>query len=465
MDSAFHYLDAPDFNDHTIFIWPEHITAIGEVFEDGLVLSAIRIEFSGKIGAGLLLPAFFQVPGRKVIHTYVNATGKRRESAGKGHCLFLELLVNESPDSNEFKEVTGNYRYSAGSMGWAVELPIVTAVRQIETVFNFDDRRIVPFNKVNDDQYIEVVDDFHKGTYVDPETGIGINYNLYVPTGYEEKVSDAHKLPLVFFMHGAGESGYDNRAPVIAYRQVQEYLKEKVREENPCFALIPQCPMTLERSGELFNGTVPIDEFGWYTYVKDEKTGIRYTYPSASLHAAINMISQDIVSVYDIDVTRIYAVGHSMGGGGAVCALLDRPGLFTAALSFASAAVFSREMLERLRNKPIFFTMAEDESYNCIRENMPIMMDQLQEMGIKVYRCTGCGAWDATLRGDAAEKQAGDTIAMARAAGAIMIYIEYIKGSTVPDGHLTHRASFENASIRRWLFSQRNPRKKENQIK
>jgi predicted peptidase len=40
--------------------------------------------------------------------------------------------------------------------------------------------------------------------------------------------------------------------------------------------------------------------------------------------------------------------------------------------------------------------------------------------------------------------------------GAIcMIYIEYISGSAVPNGHLTHRASFENAGIRHWLFSQR----------
>ncbi|MDR2049211.1 MAG: hypothetical protein LBP69_07125 [Treponema sp.] len=456
MCGTFHYPGAPDFNDGKVFIWPERVTAIGEIFEDGLVMSAIRIEFSGRIGAGLLPPAFFQVPGRKVIHTYVSATGTRKDSAREGRWLFLELLVNGRPDSNEFKEPAGNYRYIAGGAGWAVELPIVTAVRQIETAFNFDGRRIAPFNKVNDDQYIEVVDDFRRGTYADPETGVSINYNLYVPKGYEKKTPGAQKLPLVFFLHGAGESGYDNRAPVIAYRQAQEYLKKEAREENPCFLLIPQCPMTCERQGGLLDGTVPVDEFGWYTYVRDEKNGTRYTYPSESLHAAINMILREIIPACDIDTAKIYAAGHSMGGGGAVCALIDRPEVFAAALSFASAAVFSREMLERLRNKPVFFTMAEDETYDFIRESMPAMMDQLQEMGVKVYRSTGAGAWDAALRGADAEKQAGDTIAGARAAGATMIYVEYLKGSVVPDGHLTHRASFENASVRHWLFSQKN---------
>lgn len=457
MSSVFHYLAAPDPRDSKVFIWPEHITAIGEIFEDGLVMSAIRIEFSGGIGAGLLPPAFFQVPGRKVIHTYVSATGKRKEIAREGRYLFLELLVNESPDSNEFKEPAGNYRYIAGGMGWAVELPIVTAVRQIETVFNFDGRRVAPFSKANDGQYIEVADDFLKGTYADPETGISINYNLYMPKGYEEKTPGAQKLPLVFFMHGAGESGYDNRAPVIAYRQAQEYLKQKAREENPCFLLVPQCPMTSERAGGILDGSVPIEEFGWYTYVKDEKTGERYTRPSESLHAAINMMLKEVIPAYDIDIARIYAAGHSMGGGGAVCALLDRPDLFAAALSFASAAIFPREMLERIRNKPVFFTVAEDETYDFIRENMPAMVDHLEGMGVKVYRCTGKDAWDAALRGNDAEKQAESTIAGAKAAGSAIIYVEYIRGSTVPDGHLTHRASFENACIRRWLFSQRNP--------
>jgi predicted peptidase len=171
------------------------------------------------------------------------------------------------------------------------------------------------------------------------------------------------------------------------------------------------------------------------------------------------MIPHEIIPAYDVDTARIYAAGHSMGGGGAVCALLDRPDLFAAALSFASAAVFSREMLDRVRNKPIFLTVAEDESYEFIRKNMQAMMDQLEEMGVKVYRCTGDNAWDAALRSGAAEKQAADTIAGARAASASVIYTEYIGGSTVPDGHLTHRASFENACIRHWLFSQKNPGK------
>jgi predicted peptidase len=450
MPSSLHYLSVPNFQDENKFIRPERITAIGEVFEDGLVTVAIRIKFSGNIDAGTLLPSFFQVPGREVIRSYVNAVGNPGEAERKGRYLFLELLVNEGPDANKFRELTGNYRFSPDGCEWAIELPIVTAVKLVETVFNFDGRCIMPFNKVNDDQYIKTTDDFRQGSYVDHENNITINYNLYVPKGYEKKSSDIQKLPLVFFLHGAGESGYDNRSPVIAYRQAQEYITQAAQKENPCFLLIPQCPMTKERGEDPSRGFK--SEFGWYTYIENE--GEKYTYPSKTLHAAINMMLKEVIPAYDIDTSRIYVAGHSMGGGGAAAAMVYRPEIFAAALSFASAAFFPCETLERIKDKPIFFTIAEDETYDFIRKNMLLMVEKLEKLGVNVYRSIGPDAWDAALRGKAAEKQANNTITRAKASGASMIYAEYIKGSTMPNGHQMHRASFENTGIRHWLFEQ-----------
>ncbi|MDR2068635.1 MAG: hypothetical protein LBP71_02070, partial [Spirochaetaceae bacterium] len=111
-DIPFRYLDAPDFGDRTLFIWPEHITAIGEVLEDGLVCSALRVTYSAEIEAGLLKPADFLVPGRRVIRTCVNNTGQRGKAARMGRYLFVELLINTGPDSNEYREAFGNYKYS-----------------------------------------------------------------------------------------------------------------------------------------------------------------------------------------------------------------------------------------------------------------------------------------------------------------------------------------------------------------
>jgi predicted peptidase len=389
------------------------------------------------------------VPGRKVIHTYVNSTGKRGEIAQNGTFVFLELLSNEDPDSNEFKERSGNYKFDPRGGNWAIDLPMSTAVRQIDTKFSVDGRTIAPFNKKNDDQYIETVDEFVAGSYRDPATGITIKYNLYVPEGYRSKSGNAGNLPLVFFVHGAGESGFDNRATLTAYRQAQEYLTAQAQSETPCFLMIPQCPMTEER------GQGIREEFGWYTYITSPDGSTSYTHPSKSLRAAINTMLNDVVPKYNIDTNRIYAAGHSMGGGAATGALIERPDVFAAAASFASAAMYSDEMLTRIKNIPIFFTMAEDESNAQIRTNMPPMMEQFEKLGVRVYRSIGDSAWDAALRGEPARKQAEATIAGAKTAGASMIYIEFIKGSVVNDAHHSHRASFENAGIRQWLFSQR----------
>jgi predicted peptidase len=448
-DVNWHYLSAPNFQDNSKFVSPRRITAIGTMLEDGMVVAAIRIEYTGAINAGMMHPTNFRVPGRKVTHTYVNNSGKRLEIAQRGTYVFVELLTNEDPDSNEFKESSGNYKFDPRGGNWAIDLPIAISVRQVDTKYSADGKTIAPFNKQNDDQYIEIVDDLIPGTYRDPATGITIKYNLFVPEGYRSKSGGLANLPLVFFLHGAGESGYDNRATLTAYRQAQEYLTAQAQSETPCFLMIPQCPMTEER------GRSVREEFGWYTYINSSDGATSYTHPSKSLRAAINTMLNDVVPKYNIDTDRIYTAGHSMGGGGATAALIERPDVFAAVGSFASAAMYSDEMLNRIKNKPIFFTMAEDESGDIIRTNMPPMMDQLERLGAKLYRSVGNNAWDAAFRGKPAQKQAEDTIARAKAAAANMIYIEFMKGSVVNNAHHSHRASFENAGLRQWLFAQR----------
>jgi predicted peptidase len=329
-----------------------------------------------------------------------------------------------------------------------MELPLVVPLRQINTVFCVDGRRIAPFSRVNDDQYIEIVDDMIRNCYRDPERDITIGYNLFVPPGYETKSPDQENLPLVFFLHGAGESGRDNRSPVTAYRQALEYLRPEVRAESPCFLMIPQCPVTEERDEGLF------EEYGWYTYIKAGK-GTPVTRASKSLQVAIEAMLTAIIPAYNIDRYRIYAAGHSMGGGGVLSALVERPDVFAAAISFSSAAVFSDSMLERIKNKPIFFTLAEGDEWDIIRNNMPRLMDQMERLGVRICRATGDKAWDGTLRGKAAENQAEEVIDRSRMEGTLMIYAEFIQGSVTPAAHLSHRASFENAAIRRWLFEKR----------
>ncbi|MDR1174908.1 MAG: hypothetical protein LBK83_05500 [Treponema sp.] len=441
--------DSPDFSDSAQFVLPENITAVGIIMEDGLTLAAMRILYSGEIDAGMLTPGYFQVPGRKVIHTYVNNSGKRHHSAQKGVYAFVELLINEAPDSNEFKEIPGAFKFDPRGESWTIELPLIATLRQIKTGYSVDGRKIPPYSRANDDQYIEVIDEFIRDEYTDSETHITIKYNLFVPPSYMKKQEGLADLPLILFLHGAGESGFDNRSQVSSYRQVQEYLKPAIQAENPSFVFMPQCPLTEERSRGVF------EEYGWYTYITGSNGQTCYTHPSKSLKAVISALLHNIIPNYNIDSQRIYAAGHSMGAGGVLAALIERPDIFAAAVSFSSAGMFADEMLKRIIDKPVFFTVAGDEGYDIININMPIMMDQLERLGVKLCRFTGANAWNGILRGKDAENDAHSCIAAAEEQKANMIYVEYMKGTIVDIPHLSHRASFENAAIRRWLFQHR----------
>ena len=135
------YIPAPDFDNEEEFAYPVNITAIGEILEDGLTMTTIKIEYSDELAAGQLHPEKFVIPGRKIVKTYVNNSGERHEIAQQGKYGFLELLVNYTPDSNEFKEVTGNYTYAEGGGSSAIELPMYTAVKQFQTLFTVNGKK------------------------------------------------------------------------------------------------------------------------------------------------------------------------------------------------------------------------------------------------------------------------------------------------------------------------------------
>ena len=75
-------------------------------------------------------------------------------------------------------------------------------------------------------------DQLSKETIEQGEHSLG--YRLYQP----ESASASNKLPLVLFLHGAGERGDDNAAQLK--HGVREFVKRQA--EHPCFLIVPQCP-------------------------------------------------------------------------------------------------------------------------------------------------------------------------------------------------------------------------------
>jgi poly(3-hydroxybutyrate) depolymerase len=123
--------------------------------------------------------------------------------------------------------------------------------------------------------------------------GTTLRYRLLTPPA----PADGSALPLVLFLHGAGERGDDNTA------QLKHGAVEFQRRQgqNPCFVLIPQCPegkrwVEVDWGGKAGAGTFPAE-------------------PTVPLAQSIEVIDALIASGA-VDPDRVYVTGLSMGGYG-----------------------------------------------------------------------------------------------------------------------------------------------------
>jgi predicted peptidase len=166
------------------------------------------------------------------------------------------------------------------------------------------------------------VDDFAAGEYTDP-TGNMLPYRLFVPRDYDP----AKSYPLVTFLHGAGERGTDNRLQLTGQTGELSYINQSTAAT---FMLAPQCPPSDQWV------EVPFDH-GSYS--------IADTPLSPSLRAVLGLQSW-VLTQYNIDRTRLYLTGLSMGGYGAWDLSLRFPTLYAAVVPMSGAGDPERAVLE-----------------------------------------------------------------------------------------------------------------------
>jgi predicted peptidase len=118
-------------------------------------------------------------------------------------------------------------------------------------------------------------------------------YLLSLPKGYGEK---DQQWPLMLFLHGAGERGSD-------LNLVKQHGPPKLIEQGkdlPFIVVSPQCPTGL-----------------WWPELLD----------------TLNALLDEIESKYDVDPSRVYLTGLSMGGFGSWSLACDQPERFAAGAS------------------------------------------------------------------------------------------------------------------------------------
>lgn len=163
-------------------------------------------------------------------------------------------------------------------------------------------------------------------------------------------VDDSTKSSLIIYLHGRSGSGSDNKAQLanVAVRNIEKYIK---KNNVSAYFLIPQCPI----------------EYEWS--------------PRADMPGCIEKVSSLIthfISTHNIDTTRIYICGTSMGAVGCWEIIKSNQGLFAAAL--IASGVSPRTQPDNYLNIPIYATCGTQErSY----EVLPWLTSEINKGGGK----------------------------------------------------------------------------------
>jgi len=207
------------------------------------------------------------------------------------------------------------------------------------------------------------------------------------------KRCDTSQLPLIIFLHGAGERGSDNQLPLT--HCVRFFMEDTVRHQYAFRMIVPQCGLA-DRWAET-DWTLPSHRM--------PEVASR---PMQALLFLIDSLSQSNL----IDTDRIYVVGISMGGFGVWDLLQRRPTLCAAAVPICGGG--DTTLAATLTDIPIrIFHGAKDRLVK-------------PERSIQMYQSI-------------------------RQAGGHNVTIELF-----PDlGHACWNRPFEESSIIPWLFQQR----------
>lgn len=181
------------------------------------------------------------------------------------------------------------------------------------------------------DTFVQVdVDDFGEG-----KSASGIPYRDYVPE------DDGQKHPLIIWLHGAGEGGGNNITHINANRGAVAFVSEEAQNalDKP-YVLAPQSP----------DYWMPELVLGDLTLHGTDNT-----------QNLVALIQEYISKHPNVDTSRVYIGGCSMGGYQTWETLFAAPDLFAAAFPICAAYEVPTDKLDTVKNIPIWLVHAEND--------------------------------------------------------------------------------------------------------
>ena len=195
----------------------------------------------------------------------------------------------------------------------------------------------------------------HQEDRVEAEKKVALDYLIALPKGYD---AEGDAVPLLLFLHGAGERGKD-------LSKVKMHGPPKMIEQGHTFNAIvvsPQCPKD-----------------SWWSYEVD------------ALIALLDKIERD----YNIDKNRIYVTGLSMGGYGTFALAARQPERFAAAVPICGGGELFAAV--RLTDLPMWVFHGEADKVVPVEESKRLVR-MIQNAGGKhakltLYPGVGHNSW------------------------------------------------------------------------
>ncbi len=220
-----------------------------------------------------------------------------------------------------------------------------------------------------------------------PASGPAMPYRVAAPAAG----TDHDLLPLLVFLHGAGERGSDNEAQIrLAVSDIIAHTRD---HRYRCFVVAPQCPA----------------QDKWAAVDWGDESHRMAPSPTRALRAALSLV-EHLCGTLPIDRRRLYLTGMSMGGYGVWDAVCRRPERFAAVA-------------------PVCGGGDEHEAH------------RLRELPVWAFH----GALDRTVR----PSRSRNMIAAIREAGGRPRYTEYPEKD-----HDSWVAAYKDSGLYRWLFAQ-----------
>jgi len=209
-----------------------------------------------------------------------------------------------------------------------------------------------------------------------------ISYRVLFPENFDA----AKKYPILFFLHGAGERGSDNKKQLVHGGKL--FLQEDVRKKFPAIIVFPQCTSDSYWS----NVNIKPDASGKREFLFQKKGD-----PTKAMRALLGMIDFFLAKPYT-DRSHVYAAGLSMGGMGTFELLRRKPKVFAAA--FAICGGDNVANVRKYKNIPLWIFHGEKDDVVPVVCSTSIA-DQLKVLGkpvkLTLYPNANHNSWDAAF--------------------------------------------------------------------